>query len=497
MTARKLMMVLALGLATVAVGAASVAVAGDDETGGEVGIMVGLTQSDDDLNGRVGESVAPEFGFGLRGGAVLHRNWGWFVDGLFTGVDTAAGLGDADVLSARTGMDFLFNPGRDNRWFATFGIGWSDVDYGAGTGADDFQYSFASYGVGRRILVDGRMRFRWELRADRSFDDEGPFNDTIVQVHALGTLQWGPGGAPADSDADGVNDRRDRCPGTPIGAIVDTEGCPLDGDGDGVFDGLDRCPDTPAGWPVDADGCAIDTDDDGVLDGEDDCPDTPRGATVDARGCPSDSDGDGVPDGLDACPDTPRGAVVDERGCPLDEDGDGVFDGLDRCPGTPAGVAVDATGCTLDSDGDGVRDDRDRCPGTPRGTAVDADGCPEAKLFEEGRRSLVLEGVTFELDSAVLTAGARERLDVVARSLLDWPSVRVEIGGHSDSTGSDRYNLQLSEKRAQSVRDYLISRGVPAEQLTATGYGESRPIADNDSKQGRAINRRVELTRLD
>lgn len=211
-----------------------------------------------------------------------------------------------------------------------------------------------------------------------------------------------------------------------------------------------------------------DTDRDGVYDDEDDCPGTPRGARVDSRGCPKDSDGDGVYDGLDQCPDTPRGAVVDKNGCPLDSDGDGVYDGLDKCPGTPPG------------------------------TKVDANGCPEKKvLFEPGKKKLILEGVNFDLNSANLTRESYAILDRVAESLKDWPDVRVEIGGHTDATASDAYNLRLSERRAESVRKYLEGKGIASSRLRAKGYGESQPIANNGTAEGRAKNRRVELTKLD
>ena len=181
----------------------------------------------------------------------------------------------------------------------------------------------------------------------------------------------------------------------------------------------------------------------------------------------ADSDGDGVPDSKDACRNTPRGALVDARGCPRDSDGDGVYDGIDRCPDTP------------------------------RGTEVDSKGCPVKKaLFEEGKKKLTLEGVNFEFDSAKLTGDSGETLDRVAASLRDWPEIRVEIGGHSDSKGGDEYNRSLSQRRAESVRDYLVSKGVKASRLEAKGYGETRPEADNDTAEGRAKNRRVELTKL-
>jgi len=252
---------------------------------------------------------------------------------------------------------------------------------------------------------------------------------------------------------------------------VDERGCPKDTDGDGVFDGIDACPDTPQGCPVDARGCPLDTDADGVIDCRDKCPDTPRGAKVDANGCPTDADGDGVADGIDACPDTPKGCPVDARGCPLDSDGDGVID------------------C------------RDKCADTPRGTKVDADGCPEKvappPVFPEGKKELVLQGVFFDTDKWDINDASKAVLDQVAESLKANPDTKVEVGGHTDSSGPDKHNMDLSEKRAHAVRDYLVSQGVAESQLTWKGYGETKPVADNKTKEGRAQNRRTELTKIE
>jgi OOP family OmpA-OmpF porin len=207
-------------------------------------------------------------------------------------------------------------------------------------------------------------------------------------------------------------------------------------------------------------------------------------------------------DGADECPNTPRGATVDSKGCPSDADGDGVYDGLDRCPDTPKGARVDASGCPIDSDGDGVWDGLDRCPDTPRGEKVDENGCPLAKpkappLFEAEKKTLVLEGVNFESDKATLLPESLVILDSVAASLTDWPEVRVEIGGHTDSTNTDAHNMALSDRRAEAVREYLIQKGIDASRLRAKGYGEKSHITENKTQQGRAKNRRVELTRID
>lgn len=213
-------------------------------------------------------------------------------------------------------------------------------------------------------------------------------------------------------------------------------------------------------------------------------------------GAPLDSDGDGVADRNDKCPGTPKGARVDAKGCPLDSDGDGVHDGLDQCPGTPTGVKVDGKGCPLDSDGDGVSDDKDKCPNTPRGEKVNADGCPPpvpAPTPAPEPRKLILEGVNFDNDKAALRPEAIAILDQAAATLKEWGDIKVEVAGHTDANNSDAYNLRLSQRRAYAVRNYLVDKGVAAERLTARGYGESRPIADNATEEGRFKNRRVEL----
>ena len=289
-------------------------------------------------------------------------------------------------------------------------------------------------------------------------------------------------GGEVDSDRDGVVDSKDMCPDTPIGVKVDENGCPLDSDKDGIADYLDKCPDTPIGVKVDNNGCPLDSDKDGVPDYLDRCPDTPAGVNVDKNGCPIDSDKDGVPDYLDKCSNTPVGVKVDENGCPIDSDKDGVADYLDKCPDTPIGVKVDNNGCPLDSDKDGVPDYLDRCPNTPEGYKVDEKGC-----FVEAR----LE-IHFDVNSAKIKPEYMPEIEKFAKFLKENPNIKVEIQGHTDSTGSEEYNLRLSQKRAEAVRKVLIEKyGISPDRVIAKGYGESMPIAPNDTEEGRAKNRRV------
>jgi len=229
---------------------------------------------------------------------------------------------------------------------------------------------------------------------------------------------------------------------------------------------------------------------------------------VDQNGCPLDSDGDGVPDYLDKCPNTPKGTRVNADGCStLDSDGDGVPDELDKCPNTPAGVAVDATGCPLDSDGDGIPDYLDECPHSPKGAKVLPNGCalvgdcrkprPGEQVDGNGcavQQSFILKGVKFEFDSDRLTKEAQAILDQVAQTLQAYPNVNTEVAGHTDNIGSDSYNLGLSERRAISVKKYLVEHGVNGNRLRPVGYGETRPIDSNETETGRENNRRVELS---
>lgn len=189
-------------------------------------------------------------------------------------------------------------------------------------------------------------------------------------------------------------------------------------------------------------------------------------------------------------------AVVDpvtgRADCGSDSDRDGVQDSLDECPGTAAGQRVMGNGCPSrtgggpDGDADGVADGDDRCPETKGGMRVDAEGCVVGQ-------TMVLQGVRFVSNSAQLTEDSRRVLSAVARTLNTQKNLRVEIAGHTDSIGTEAFNLLLSQQRAESVRQFLISHGVAPERLTAQGYGEFRPVASNDSEAGREQNRRVEF----
>ncbi|MBN2290462.1 MAG: OmpA family protein [Candidatus Glassbacteria bacterium] len=221
-----------------------------------------------------------------------------------------------------------------------------------------------------------------------------------------------------------------------------------------------------------------DSDGDGVPDEADRCPGTPAGVEVYSNGCPIDSDRDGVPDYLDRCPDTPPGTEVDQQGCevekkpepapqpPADSDGDGVPDERDQEPYTPEGATVDAGGRALDADGDGVPDGIDRCPDTPPSLAVDARGCPKAEP------ELFTVRVFFEVNRAGVRPGFFGELNRVIGLMKENPKVVLEIVGYTDHVGTAADNVKLSQRRARAVRDYLITGGVDPGRVEIAGAGE-------------------------
>jgi len=364
-------------------------------------------------------------------------------------------------------------------------------------------------GLGTMLNLTQNLDLRLEGRYNLDFvGGKGAVQDATFYLWTAGIgLRYRFGADPNDDDGDGVPNSRDKCPDTPAGVHVYSDGCPVDLDQDGVPDYLDKCPNTPKGVQVGSDGCELDSDGDGVPDRKDQCPNTPRGVPVNLSGCPLDSDGDGVPDYLDKCPGTPKGTRVNAEGCSTaDADGDGVPDELDKCAGTPPGVKVGPDGCPLDSDGDGIPDYLDECPHSPAGAKVLPNGCalkgdcrrprPGEQVDAKGcavEQSFILKGVNFEFDSDRLTAQAKLILNQVATTLQSYADVNVEVEGHTDNIGSDSYNLGLSERRANAVKAYLTDHGIAAKRMRPVGYGETRPIASNESESGRDENRRVEL----
>lgn len=210
----------------------------------------------------------------------------------------------------------------------------------------------------------------------------------------------------------------------------------------------------------------------------------------------SDRDGDGILDANDACIDVP--GVAQRQGCPVgDRDGDGVLDPDDACITVP-GIA-EYQGCPIpDTDEDGILDPHDACveePETANGFE-DKDGCPDAVPDEIREFTGVIEGIYFDTNKDSIKPRSRAKLDHAAQVLTNFPSVRVEISGHTDDRGNDAYNLELSTRRAESVRDYLVEQGVARDRLQTRGVGESEPRDSNTTSRGRAKNRRIEFKLL-
>jgi len=179
---------------------------------------------------------------------------------------------------------------------------------------------------------------------------------------------------------------------------------------------------------------------------------------------------------------------------PSDRDGDGIYDDKDKCPDEPEDFDgyQDADGCPdPDNDGDGVLDIKDRCPNTPKGTEVDEQGCPK-KVVEE-RPAIILKGVNFATDSAELSPRAKVILADVTSTLKQYEDINVLIMGHTDSRNTESYNAKLSLDRANSVKNYLVGEGIDVGRINVKGFGESKPIASNDTEEGMAKNRRVEI----
>ncbi|MBW4362273.1 OmpA family protein [Flavobacterium taihuense] len=285
-----------------------------------------------------------------------------------------------------------------------------------------------------------------------------------------------------DADNDGVADKDDKCPDTPAGVAVDKTGCPIDKDIDGVADYRDECPDVAGSATLN--GCP-DRDKDEIADAKDRCPDIAGPAAL--KGCP-DVDKDGVADIDDTCPNTTAGYKVNASGCPLDNDNDGVANEQDLCPDTAGPLSL--KGCA-DTDGDGVTDNNDRCP-NEKGNIIDK-GCPTIAPVDVKKIADIAGKLFFENASAELKMSSYAQLDYLVIILKRYNATDLQIGGHTDNIGGDIDNINLSQQRAESVKTYLISKGIPETRLTALGFGDGKPIANNKTASGRAKNRRVEL----
>lgn len=197
---------------------------------------------------------------------------------------------------------------------------------------------------------------------------------------------------------------------------------------------------------------------------------------------PQDDDNDGVSNENDKCPNTLAGVAVDANGCAMDDDKDGVINEKDKCPNTLAGVSVDTNGCAMDDDKDGVINADDKCLATPMGRVVDTEGCSVVVSLH----------VNFDYDEAVVPSSYKGKLNDTVEFMNENKNYKVSLEGHTDSKGSEKYNQTLSEKRAAAVAKALHELGVDESRISTIGYGETKPVASNDTEEGRAKNRRVD-----
>ena len=319
------------------------------------------------------------------------------------------------------------------------------VEIGGGyTWIDEIGAGTANGGVGINIWLSENIGLTLQTQYKHAFEDY-----LVKHFQHLAGLSIKFGGT--DTDGDGIYDRDDACP--EVAGLEAFNGCP-DSDGDGIEDSKDSCPN--------------------------------EAGPKELNGCP-DSDGDGIADKDDACPSEAGLAAL--AGCP-DADGDGVADKDDDCP-NEAGPAEN-NGCPWpDSDGDGVLDKDDQCPQVA-GTVAN-NGCPE--VTEEVQKQLndYARTILFDTGKSSIKAESTSVMVDIIQILNEYPNAKFTVEGHTDSVGGEATNQKLSEARANAVRDFLIDKGIGANRLTAIGYGEAKPIATNNTKAGRAQNRRVEI----
>ncbi|MBN2072219.1 MAG: OmpA family protein [Candidatus Krumholzibacteriota bacterium] len=381
-----------------------------------------------------------------------------------------------DLFQFGTGVEFIL---KDTRLFVEFS--WDEflkADYEDGYGAIYTNKNIYTITPGISYVTPKGAGILAGIDINLNSEDNWPISDPPDWMAYLG---FSVGGfvLAQDSDKDGIEDKVDKCADQPedFDGFEDDDGCPdLDNDADGIQDQVDQCPD-------------LAEDFDGFED-EDGCPDL-------------DNDGDGIPDIEDRCPSEPEDfdGFEDSDGCPdiiQDSDNDGVADDQDKCPLKPEDLDgfQDEDGCPdLDNDLDGILDVNDQCPMETEtfNGYMDEDGCPDERPIEA---KFILRGVNFESGSASLTPDSYAVLDQVVKSLMAYPEVKVEVRGYTDSVGSWETNLRLSEKRAESVKHYLINSGIMADRVLAKGYGEADPVSSNKTAAGRAENRRIEFHRL-
>jgi len=344
---------------------------------------------------------------------------------------------------------------------------------------DDRTHGLITAGLGVHVWITDWIGINAQTNWDAMLHQRPYWQNSVGLVFGISKKKNDNNGSgnKKDIDGDGVPNAQDLCP--ELAGTSATQGCP-DADGDGVKDADDACP-NEAGTLANK-GCP-DSDGDGIPNAQDKCPNAAGLAQF--NGCP-DSDGDGIPDKDDKCPNE-KGI----NGCP-DADNDGVNDKDDQCPHQPGTAAL--KGCP-DKDGDGVADKDDQCP-DKAGIAANH-GCPviekeEAKAIEQ-KLNISAKKIQFETGSAKIKPASYGEMDQVIAVMKQYPFTKFDIEGYSDNVGNPESNKTLSRQRAEAVYEYFESKGIAGDRLFATGYGQERPIATNNTAEGRAQNRRVEI----
>jgi outer membrane protein OmpA-like peptidoglycan-associated protein len=379
----------------------------------------------------VSKYVGGGFSFGVAGSLNKITNWGENPDGTAISVDDLSYYGlDGTIKYNFLGAGKTFDP------YLGLGGGYTWIDeIGAGT---------LNGTLGFNLWFNENIGLTVQSTYKHAFED-------YLQTHFQHTVGLSIKFGGTDTDGDGIYDKDDACPD--VAGLAAFNGCP-DSDGDGIEDSKDDCPN--------------------------------EAGLADLNGCP-DSDGDGIADKDDKCPTVAGLKAL--GGCP-DADGDGVTDADDKCPNT-AGVAANK-GCPWpDTDGDGVLDKDDKCPDV-KGTVANS-GCPEVSAEVQKTLNEYAKTILFDTGKATIKTQSASVLADIIKILNEYPTSKFTVEGHTDSVGSEKLNQGLSEKRALSVKDYLVQNGIDEFRLSALGYGESKPIDSNKTSAGRANNRRVEI----